>query len=201
MVLSEHLLDIEVAKVINKVDKILKYTNNFTIGLDEFLYKLENYSEPSHIAEFLVSKIETVLNHIGINKISVFINDNRANIKSSNKTKYRLTGRISKSLLIQFIKSYRQLHHTQTIEIISDIMTNIAKTVFKKFEKEMTIENDTKLFNSAKDLYSNKPDLYLNISTFIDLCSSVFISKNYKNYKNKKLNEIEFDYYNSQEND
>ncbi|CAG8838925.1 23596_t:CDS:2, partial [Gigaspora margarita] len=63
-VLSEHLLDIEVAKVISKVDKILEHTNNLSIGLDEYLYELGNYSDQSHIAEFLANQIELIINQI-----------------------------------------------------------------------------------------------------------------------------------------
>ncbi|CAG8697993.1 6039_t:CDS:2, partial [Cetraspora pellucida] len=80
-VLSEHLLNIEVAKVINKVDKIIENATNLTVGLnEEYLYELGNYLDQSHTAEFLASKIELIVNRIGSNKISAIISDNGANI-------------------------------------------------------------------------------------------------------------------------
>ncbi|CAG8487892.1 13345_t:CDS:1, partial [Cetraspora pellucida] len=69
-------------------------------------------------------------------------------------------------------------------------MTNIAETVFKKFEKEiLTEEEDTELPNLTKDLYFNKLDLNLNVSNFIDLYSSVFINSE-SCYENQESNEI-----------
>ncbi|CAG8764388.1 4354_t:CDS:2, partial [Dentiscutata erythropus] len=91
----------------------------------------------------------------------------------------------------------KQLRHAQPIEVIPEIMANIAETVFKEFEEETIMEDDdAELSNPAKDLYPNEPDLSLNISTFIDLRALVFISEN---YKNEELNEVESDYYDLQE--
>ncbi|CAG8487860.1 13343_t:CDS:2 [Cetraspora pellucida] len=100
-VLSEHLLNIKIAKVINKVNKIIGSATNLTVGLnswtfsnglsiwnfviiilsqEEYFYELSNYLDQSHIAKFLTSKIELIVNHIGSNKISAIISDNGANI-------------------------------------------------------------------------------------------------------------------------
>ncbi|CAG8554951.1 20845_t:CDS:2, partial [Cetraspora pellucida] len=50
-----------------------------------------------------------------------------------------------------------QLHHTQTAEITSEIMTNIAETVFKEFEEETLIEDDDiEMLNPAENLYPNE---------------------------------------------
>lgn len=99
--LSGRLLDTELAKVNKKVNEIIEFTNNLTLGLDgwsapdgssvwnfiiltptreEYLYKLENYSEESHTAEFLANQIELVINRIGSKKFSAIISDNAANI-------------------------------------------------------------------------------------------------------------------------
>ncbi|CAG8533566.1 13590_t:CDS:2, partial [Cetraspora pellucida] len=86
----------------------------------------------------------------------------------------------------------KQLCHTQTAEIISEIITNIAKTVFKEFEEEILIEeDDIKMLNPAENLYPNEQDLDLSISTSIDFKSSVFTFSN--SYKSENFNEIEFD--------
>jgi replicative superfamily II helicase len=95
------LLDNEVAKVNNKVDEIIEFTNNITIGLDgwtapdgssiwnfiiltpsqeEYLYELGNYSDQSHTAEFLANQIESVINRIGSKKIIAIVSDNGANV-------------------------------------------------------------------------------------------------------------------------
>ncbi|CAG8779879.1 13774_t:CDS:1, partial [Racocetra fulgida] len=81
------------------------------------------------------------------------------------------------------------LYHIQTTEITPEIITNIAETVFKEFEKVLTEEENIELLNPTKNLYSNEQDLYLYISTFIDLKSLVFTtSKN--SYENEEINEI-----------
>ncbi|CAG8552260.1 15748_t:CDS:2 [Cetraspora pellucida] len=85
-----------------------------------------------------------------------------------------------------------QLHYSYTIEITFKIIMNIAETVFKKFEKIITDDDDTEMLSPAKDLYSNEQDLDLSILTFININSSVFtFSKN--GYENKNFNEIESD--------
>ncbi|GBB83323.1 hypothetical protein RclHR1_10050006 [Rhizophagus clarus] len=77
-VLSGQLLDNEVAKVNDQVDKIIEFINNITI---EYLYELRNYSDQSHTAKFLSNEIELVINRIGSKKISaIIISDNGANI-------------------------------------------------------------------------------------------------------------------------
>ncbi|CAG8501515.1 34294_t:CDS:2, partial [Racocetra persica] len=149
-VLSEYLLDLEVAKVIHKVDKILEYTSNLTI---EYLYKLGNYSDQSYMAKFLVSQIELIINCIGKDKISAIISNNGANV----------------------VSACEQLCHTQTADIIPKIISSIAETVFKEFEKETLIDNNNiKMLNSAEDLYPNEQDLDLSILTSIDFKSLVF---------------------------
>ncbi|CAG8538682.1 45005_t:CDS:1, partial [Gigaspora margarita] len=93
-----------------------------------------------------------------------------------------------------------QLRYTQPTEIIPEIMSNIAETVFKEFEEETIMEdNDDELFNPAEDLYPNEQNLNLNISTFIDFRSPVFTSS--ENYENEELNEVESDHYNLQESE
>ncbi|CAG8815287.1 7208_t:CDS:2, partial [Cetraspora pellucida] len=85
-----------------------------------------------------------------------------------------------------------QLRHTQTAEITPEIMTNIAETVFKEFEKETLIEDDDiEMLNTAENLYPNEQDLDLSISTFIDFKSSVFTFSN--SYESENFNEIESD--------
>jgi hypothetical protein len=99
--LSGRLLDTEVAKVNNKIDEIIEFTSNITLGLDgwtapdgssiwnfviltpsreEYLYKLENFSDQSHTANFLANQIELVINHIGSKKISAIVSDSGANV-------------------------------------------------------------------------------------------------------------------------
>src|SRR4051812_13998443 len=84
-VLSGRLLDNEVAKVNNQIDKITEFTNDITISLDgwtapngssiwnfvfltpsrqKYLYELKNYSDQSHTAEFLSNQIELVITRI-----------------------------------------------------------------------------------------------------------------------------------------
>ncbi|CAG8703948.1 36792_t:CDS:2 [Gigaspora margarita] len=105
-VLSGCLLDTEIAKIINKVDKILDHTNNLTIGINgwtapnglsiwnfiimtpsrqEYLYELGNYSNQSYIAEFLANQIKKIINHIGSDKISAIISDNKRIIQRASK--------------------------------------------------------------------------------------------------------------------
>ncbi|CAG8704192.1 6410_t:CDS:1, partial [Cetraspora pellucida] len=85
-----------------------------------------------------------------------------------------------------------QLHYTQTAEITSEIMTNIAKTVFKEFKEETLIkDDDIEMLNPAENLYSNEQDLDLSISTSIDFKSSVFTSSN--SYESENFNKIESD--------
>jgi hypothetical protein len=100
-ILSGRLLDTEVAKVNSKVDKIIEFTNDITIGLDgwtapegssiwnfvlltssrqEYLYELGDYSNQSQTAEFLANQIESVVNRIGSQKILAIVSDNGVNI-------------------------------------------------------------------------------------------------------------------------
>ncbi|CAG8442948.1 1194_t:CDS:2, partial [Cetraspora pellucida] len=65
-----------------------------------------------------------------------------------------------------------QLCHSQTTEITSEIMMNIAETVFKKFDEILMDDDDAEMLNPTEDLYSNEQDLDLSISTFIDFNSS-----------------------------
>jgi hypothetical protein len=99
--LSGRLLDNEVAKVNNKTNEIIEFTNDITLGLDgwtapdgssiwnfviltpsreEYLYELRNYSSQSHTAEFLANQIELVINRIGNKKILAIVSDNGANV-------------------------------------------------------------------------------------------------------------------------
>jgi Protein of unknown function (DUF 659) len=99
--LSGRLLDNDVAKVNKKVNEIIEFTNNITLGLDgwtapdgssiwnfviltpsreEYLYELGNYSDQSHTAEFLANQIELVINRIGAKKICAIVSDNGANV-------------------------------------------------------------------------------------------------------------------------
>ncbi|CAG8780607.1 7710_t:CDS:1, partial [Racocetra fulgida] len=92
-----------------------------------------------------------------------------------------------------------QLRHTQTTEVTPEIMTNIAETVFKKLEEEtLADEENTELSNPTKDLYSDEPDLNLNVSNFIDLHSSVFIYSENR-YESQEFNEIVSDNNDMQE--
>ncbi|CAG8748794.1 16650_t:CDS:2, partial [Racocetra fulgida] len=85
-----------------------------------------------------------------------------------------------------------QLCHTQTADIISEIISNIAETVFKEFEEETLTDNDKiEMLNPAEDLYPNEQDLDLSISTSIDFKSSVFTSSN--SYESENFNEIKSD--------
>ncbi|CAG8832035.1 37037_t:CDS:2, partial [Gigaspora margarita] len=65
-----------------------------------------------------------------------------------------------------------QFHYTQATEVTPEIIINIAETVFK-------------------ESLSNEQDLNLSISTFINLESSVFTSKN--NHKSENFDETESD--------
>ncbi|CAG8785791.1 4463_t:CDS:2, partial [Gigaspora margarita] len=94
-VLSEHLLDTKIAKIINKIDKILDYTNLYW------------YDE--------------------------------------------------------------QLCLICTTEVSSEIIANIAKSVFKKLKKEKTLlDDDIELSNPNNDLNSDEPNLNLKISKIND---------------------------------
>ncbi|CAG8841660.1 7444_t:CDS:1, partial [Gigaspora margarita] len=77
--------------------------------------------------------------------------------------------------------------------VTPEIMINIAKTVFKEFEEEEISDDDDdiEMLNPAKDLYSNEQDLNLSILIFINLESSVFISKN--NHESENFDETESD--------
>jgi hypothetical protein len=104
--LSRRLLNNEVAKVNNKVDEIIEFTNNITIGFDGwitsdgssiwnfiiltpsqegYLNKLGNYSDQLHTAEFLANQIESVINRIGSKKIIAIVSDNGANVASARR--------------------------------------------------------------------------------------------------------------------
>ncbi|CAG8635797.1 13150_t:CDS:2, partial [Racocetra fulgida] len=109
-----------------------------------------------------------------------------------NCLQHRLEG-LAKVYQFNLSNPIDQLRHTQTTEVTSEIMTNIAETVFKEFEEEtLTEEEDTELPNPTEDLYSNEPDLNLNVSNFIDLYSSVFTNSESR-YENQESNEIESD--------
>ncbi|CAG8849549.1 17355_t:CDS:2, partial [Gigaspora margarita] len=88
----------------------------------------------------------------------------------------------------------RQLYYTQATEITPEIIINIAETVFKEFEeKEISEDNDDiEMLNSAENLYSNKQDLDLSISTFINLESSVFTSSK-NNHESEDFDETKSD--------
>ncbi|CAG8704378.1 9959_t:CDS:1, partial [Scutellospora calospora] len=103
----------------------------------------------------------------------------------------RLEG-LAKVYRFNLSNTIEQLHYTQT-EITSEMMTTIAETVFKEFEEEILIEEEeAELLNPTENLYSDEPDLNLNISTFIDLNSSVFtLSENH--YESEEFIEGESD--------
>ena len=105
-VLSGRLLDKEVAKVNKNIDKIIRSTSNITIGLDgwttpdgksiwcfvlltstrqEYLYKLGDFSNQSHTAEFLANQIEIVIDRINSKKILAIVSDNGANVASARR--------------------------------------------------------------------------------------------------------------------
>jgi len=44
---------------------------------------LRNYSDSSHIAEFLVQEIETIITQIGIDKICIVVSDGGANVAAA----------------------------------------------------------------------------------------------------------------------
>ncbi|CAG8741035.1 13680_t:CDS:2, partial [Cetraspora pellucida] len=205
----------ELAKVIHKVDGILEHTNNLTIGLDgwtapnglliwnfiimtplrqEYLYKLGNYSDQSHTAEFLASQIELIINRIAgaILKEKVIQHQiSGGGLKTYIETRWTTIYECVSSIF-NLSNPIEQLCHTQTAEITPEIMTNIAKTVFKEFEEEILIEDDDiEMLNPAENLYPNEQDLDLSISTSIDFKSSVFMSSN--SYESENFNEIESD--------
>ncbi|CAG8564730.1 17932_t:CDS:2 [Racocetra persica] len=85
-----------------KRENIFYGSNNLTLALDrwtspngnsiysfmilipmhhKYLYSLSDFSANSHMAEFLVDKIELVLNEIGCSKFSAIVTDNASNMK------------------------------------------------------------------------------------------------------------------------
>ena len=70
-----------------------------------------------------------------------------------------------------------QLRQTHT-EISSEMMKNIAKTVFSELEEEVLPEEleNAELQNPAERLYTNELDLNVNISNVIDFRSPIFRS-------------------------
>jgi hypothetical protein len=80
----------------------------------------------------------------------------------------------------------KQFHQIQ-MEISSEMMKNIAETVFNEFEEETFPEEseDAELPNLAKHLYMNEPDLNLDISNIINFRSPIF----HENYFNSNESE------------
>ena len=77
-------------------------------------------------------------------------------------------------------------------EMSSEMIKNIAKTVFNEFEEAFSEElEDSELPNPAEHLYSNEPDLNLNISNIIDFQSPIFRSTGiYFNDNNNEREEV-----------
>jgi hypothetical protein len=86
------------------------------------------------------------------------------------------------------LSAAEQLQKTQT-EISSEMMKGIAETVFNELEEEVFTEEseeleeseNAELPNPAEHLYTNEPDLNLNISDMIDLQSPIFRSNGINN--------------------
>ncbi len=49
----------------------------------EYLYQLSDLSESSHTADFLVEKIEEIINKVGSSRFSAIVSDNAANVKKA----------------------------------------------------------------------------------------------------------------------
>jgi hypothetical protein len=73
-----------------------------------------------------------------------------------------------------------QLRCGQISEVTSEIMECITETVYKEFEEENLVEEaeEAELANSIDDLYSNEPDLNLDVFNIVDLHSLVFSNSN-----------------------
>ncbi|CAG8616009.1 3242_t:CDS:2, partial [Cetraspora pellucida] len=162
----------EVAKVINKVDKILEHTSNLTISLDSWTapnrLSIWNFVIMTPLRQDYAGKL---WQQIGKSKESC-----EALITQLRVYKEQELEGLAKIYRFNLSNPIDQLHHSHTMEITSKIMMNIAETVFKEFEEILMDIDDTEMLNPTKDLYSNEQDLDLSISTFIDINSSVFTS-------------------------
>ncbi|CAB4473899.1 unnamed protein product [Rhizophagus irregularis] len=152
--LSGRLLDNEVAKVNNKIDEVLEFTNNLTIGLDgwtapdgssiwnfivltstreEYLYELGNYSNQSHTAEFLANQIESVINRIGSKKIIAIVSDNGANVASARRL---ICSKYKKILNIRCIAHcYNLISKDIILHTFAERMIQRANRIIQFFKK------------------------------------------------------------------
>ncbi|CAG8528055.1 5727_t:CDS:2, partial [Scutellospora calospora] len=178
-ILSGRLLDTEVAKVIDKVNKILDSNNHLTIAYKGIGLKFGTFPSIASYARTLWKQIgktkescEALITQLRIYK------EQKEYINGTSNPYHRT--RLDVDRLEGLVKVYRfnlsnpteQLHHTQIVEITPDMMMNITETVFKEIEEKSTEDDDIEMLNPTKDLYSNEQDLDLSISTFIDLKSS-----------------------------
>ncbi|CAG8520306.1 56_t:CDS:2 [Racocetra fulgida] len=183
------LLDLEVAKVIYKVDKILEYISNLTIGLDKEIQKNHSkiissvvltilcgqsfFTDMQYLSDVLLPIKEAILaveaNHstladcyINLVKITVAIQNLSTNEYKRFYNKYIGLKFGTFPLIANYAEKLLQKMGKSKENITSEIISNIAETVFKKFEEEtLTNNNEIEMLNSAKDLYPNKQDLDL----------------------------------------
>ncbi|CAG8783880.1 31530_t:CDS:2, partial [Gigaspora margarita] len=89
-ILSEKVLEVEVALVTNLANKVLEHCNNLilnsiynyivsTIDRKEYLLKLKNYSSEILIGEFLLSEISDLIEDIGIERFAIVVTDTASN--------------------------------------------------------------------------------------------------------------------------
>ena len=53
---------------------------------NKFLYSLHDFSANSHTAEFLVEKIDTILDEVGRDRFTAIVTDNASNMKLTRQT-------------------------------------------------------------------------------------------------------------------
>jgi hypothetical protein len=86
-------------------------------------------------------------------------------------------GGLAKIYRFNLSNAAKQFHQTQT-EISPEMMKNVAETVFNELEGEIFPEEseDPELLNPAEHLYTNEPNLKLDISDVINFQSPIFHS-------------------------
>ncbi|CAG8751368.1 16101_t:CDS:2, partial [Gigaspora margarita] len=155
IVLAFIMCNTEIAKIINKVDKILDHTNNLTIGIDAI--KLFSITPSSASCKRMFS----LLGWIYGNKRTQLDVDQLEEL--------------AKIYQFNLSNPAEQLHYIHTTEVSPKIMANIAKSVFKELEEKTLLDDDVELSNPSEDLYSDEPNLNLKILNIIDFQSLVFI--------------------------